>query len=73
MTYGMSLRALLEGWLSDCPEVAIGGLSQDSRTVRDGDAFVAVQGADGHGIEHVNQAVENGAVAVICDERDVTL
>jgi UDP-N-acetylmuramoyl-L-alanyl-D-glutamate--2,6-diaminopimelate ligase len=69
MTYGMSLRALLEGWLSDCPEVAIGGLSQDSRTVRDGDAFVAVQGADGHGIEHVKQAVENGAVAVICDER----
>jgi UDP-N-acetylmuramoyl-L-alanyl-D-glutamate--2,6-diaminopimelate ligase len=68
MTYGMSLRALLGTWVAACPEVAIAGLSQDSRTIRPGDAFVAVQGAGGHGMEHAGQAVRKGAVAVICDE-----
>ncbi len=68
MTYGMSLRALLEGWLPDCPEVAIAGLTQDSRRVRAGDAFVALQGERHHGLAFAEQAVRDGAVAVICDE-----
>jgi UDP-N-acetylmuramoyl-L-alanyl-D-glutamate--2,6-diaminopimelate ligase len=69
VTYGMSLRALLDAWAAGCPEVAIAGLSQDSRAIKPGDAFVAVQGLRSHGMEHAEQAVRNGAVAVICDEQ----
>jgi UDP-N-acetylmuramoyl-L-alanyl-D-glutamate--2,6-diaminopimelate ligase len=65
----MSLRALLEGWLNDCPDIAIAGLSQDSRNIRPGDAFVAVQGSGGHGIDYAGQAIANGCVAVIHDEQ----
>ncbi len=67
MTYGMSLRALLEGWLEHCPDVAVAGLCQDSRGIRPGDAFVALQGQSGHGIRYAEQALANGCVAVIHD------
>ncbi len=45
----------------------VGGLAYDSRKVRQGDVFFAVPGiyADGH--DFVNQAVEQGAVAVVAE------
>lgn len=67
MTYGMSLRALLEGWTGDAPDVAISGIVLDSRQVEPGFAFVAVRGGTGHGMQHAEQAVRNGAVAIIHD------
>jgi UDP-N-acetylmuramoyl-L-alanyl-D-glutamate--2,6-diaminopimelate ligase len=69
MTYGMSLAALLEGWLERCPDVVVAGLSQDSRTIAPGDAFVAVQGLGGHGMAHAEEALARGCVAVIHDGR----
>jgi UDP-N-acetylmuramoyl-L-alanyl-D-glutamate--2,6-diaminopimelate ligase len=67
MTYGMSLRMLLEGWLPDPPDVAVAGLNLDSRCMELGHAFVAVQGDQGHGLDHIESAVNNGAVAIIHD------
>ena len=67
MTYGMSLRMLLEGWLAEPPDIAVAGLNLDSRCMELGHAFVAVQGAKRHGLDHVEAAIENGAVAVIHD------
>lgn len=67
MTYGMSLRALLEGWTGDAPDVAISGIVLDSRQVEPGFAFVAVRGGTGHGMQYAEQAVRNGAVAIIHD------
>jgi len=69
MTYGMSLRVLLEGWLERVPDVAIAGITQDSRQVREGFAFVAVQGGAGHGMDHAEEAVANGCAAIIHDGR----
>lgn len=69
MTYGMSLRALLEGWLTTVPEVAISGLSLDSRQVEPGHAFIAMKGAKSHGMQFAEQAVANGCVAIIHDGR----
>lgn len=67
MTYGMSLRMLLEGWLSEPPDIAVSGLGLDSRRIEAGHAFVAVEGSQGHGLDHVEQAIERGCVAVIHD------
>ena len=48
-------------------EVKIAAVRFDSRQVRPGDLFVAVRGvqADGHGF--IQKAVDNGAVAVVCE------
>lgn len=69
MTYGMSLRMLLEGWLAELPEVTVAGLALDSRQIEHGHAFVAVQGGQGHGLDHAVDAVRRGAVAIIHDGR----
>ena len=67
MTYGMSLRMLLEGWLSNPPDIAVAGLELDSRRLEAGDAFVAVQGSQAHGMKFAAQAVQRGCVAVVHD------
>lgn len=69
MTYGMSLRALLDGWLSEVPDVAISGITLDSRQVEAGYLFVAVQGNSGHGLKWAEQAVDRGCAAIIHDGR----
>jgi UDP-N-acetylmuramoyl-L-alanyl-D-glutamate--2,6-diaminopimelate ligase len=67
MTYGMSLRVLLEGWLDMAPDVAISGIVMDSRQVEPGFAFVAIRGGSGHGMQHAEDAVRRGAVAILHD------
>ncbi len=69
MTYGMSLRVLLEGWVTDVPDVAIAGICLDSRKAEPGQVFVAVKGITGHGLQHAGEAVANGCVAVLHDGR----
>ena len=47
------------------PALDIGGLVQDSRAIRAGDAFVAIAGFGAHGLNFVAQAKAAGAVAVL--------
>ncbi len=49
------------------PQVAVTGITHNSREVLPGDIYVALAGANHHGIEFVNQAIENGAVAIATD------
>jgi len=63
----MSLRTLLEGWCAELPDVRVGGLSLDSRTVQPGDAFVAIAGAQAHGLQFAAEAARRGAVAILHD------
>jgi len=67
MSCPMSLQTLLEGWCDATPAVLIDGLSLDSRTVRQGEAFVAVGGEQTHGMKYALQAEALGATAVIHD------
>lgn len=69
MTYGMSLRVLLEGWLDNVPDIAVAGICLDSRQVESGSVFVAVKGREGHGMQYAREAVARGAVAVLHDNR----
>jgi UDP-N-acetylmuramoyl-L-alanyl-D-glutamate--2,6-diaminopimelate ligase len=54
-------------------EVAVTGISLNSRAVEPGDLYVALPGATRHGADFVAQAVEAGAVAVLTDNAGATL
>jgi UDP-N-acetylmuramoyl-L-alanyl-D-glutamate--2,6-diaminopimelate ligase len=51
------------------PDVAIRGVTYDSRRVQPGELFVALPGAHTDGHNFIDQAVERGAVAVLHQER----
>ena len=48
-------------------DVAIDGITFDSRKVKDGDLFIAIQGLTSNGHDYILQAIEKGAVAVVCE------
>ncbi|KSU77447.1 UDP-N-acetylmuramoylalanyl-D-glutamate--2,6-diaminopimelate ligase [Pseudarthrobacter enclensis] len=54
-------------------DVAVTGISLNSRTVEPGDLYVALPGATRHGADFVAQAVEAGAVAVLTDDAGARL
>lgn len=49
------------------PSLTIAGLTMDSRRLAPGDAFIAVAGTLGHGIEYAESALRAGAAVVIHD------
>jgi UDP-N-acetylmuramoyl-L-alanyl-D-glutamate--2,6-diaminopimelate ligase len=63
----MSLQTLLEGWRDSVPAVVIEGLSLDSRSVGQNQAFIAVGGGQTHGLKYAAQAEANGASVIIHD------
>jgi UDP-N-acetylmuramoyl-L-alanyl-D-glutamate--2,6-diaminopimelate ligase len=67
----MILNELLKGVtyteLKGCAEIAISGLTYDSRTASQGYCFFAVSGTVVDGHNYIVKAVENGATAVVCE------
>ena len=63
----MKLTELLKGLAEIERDVDVNGLALDSRKVGPGNAFIALRGANQHGMEHAKQAIANGASAVIYD------
>jgi len=63
----VSLACLLEGLGAEgrVVDAQVSGLATDSRSVRCGDLFLACQGLQAHGLAHVDQAIRQGAVAVV--------
>ncbi|OBS09078.1 UDP-N-acetylmuramoyl-L-alanyl-D-glutamate--2,6-diaminopimelate ligase [Acidihalobacter prosperus] len=62
------LNELLADWCGRAlPKSVVTGLSQDSRRIRPGDAFVALPGSREHGLSHAADAVARGAVAILAD------
>ena len=63
----MSRAVHLAELLPDVPgvpaDLVVGGLKQDSRALRAGDAFVAIAGFGAHGLKFVEQARAAGARA----------
>ncbi len=54
----------------DVPDIQITGISIDSRAVKPGHLFVAMQGGTTDGHDYIQSAIDNGAVAVV-GERDI--
>ena len=63
----MKLNELLKGLAKNAVDLDITGLALDSRKARVGDAFIAVRGANRHGMDYAGQAIANGAKAVVYD------
>lgn len=53
------------------PDIQITGISIDSRAVKQGDLFVAMQGGTVDGHTYIQRAIDNGAVAIV-GEKDLT-
>jgi len=54
--------------LMDVPDILINGISIDSRAVKPGHLFVAMQGGSVDGHYYIQKAIDNGAVAVVGDK-----
>ncbi len=65
MNRAMLLRELLPDVAGVSPELVITGLTQDSRAIQPGDAFVAIAGFGAHGLKFVEQAKAAGAGAIL--------
>jgi len=65
--YSMNLSELLSGYVADenFSDIEIKGLSLDSRSIKEQYLFIAVKGETVNGIEFINNAIEQGAVAVL--------
>ena len=66
-TRSKPLAQLLPDVPGIAPDLHVGGLTMDSRSVRAGDAFVAIAGFGAHGLNFVEQARANGAAAILFD------
>ncbi len=59
----------VEGLFAD-PDTQITGIAYDSRLVKPGDLFVAVEGFQSDGHRYIGSALEKGAAAVLCSHLD---
>lgn len=62
------LDKLLKDWLTvqtNYSKISVTGLSLDSRSTCKGDLFFALQGLQQHGLEYGQQAIANGAAALV--------
>jgi UDP-N-acetylmuramoyl-L-alanyl-D-glutamate--2,6-diaminopimelate ligase len=50
-------------------DIEITGIAQSAADIEPGDIFLALPGAKHHGIDFLDQAISNGAVAVITDQK----
>jgi len=66
MQQAMTLAELLEGYI-DAPDVTVHGIASDSRTLAEGDLFLACQGLSNHGMDFVDDAIRAGVVAIAFD------
>jgi len=48
-------------------DIAIGKIDFDSRKIAENDVFVAIRGTISDGHEFIEKAINNGAVAIVCD------
>lgn len=74
MSAPMRLDTLLAGFADPGPHAGlmVNGLGLDSRQLHAGDAFIALAGSRGHGLQFAAQAEAAGAVAVIAETDNAT-
>jgi UDP-N-acetylmuramoyl-L-alanyl-D-glutamate--2,6-diaminopimelate ligase len=71
----MKLDSLLEGMdkrvISGKTTIDIAGITYDSRTVKKGYLFVAIEGSKHNGHDYIEDAIERGAAAIVFDNAEV--
>ncbi len=53
------------------PNIDITGITTDSKTVREGNVFIAIPGSNHDGHEYIKEAINSGASAIISNGRDL--
>jgi UDP-N-acetylmuramoyl-L-alanyl-D-glutamate--2,6-diaminopimelate ligase len=66
MRQAMTLAELLDGYV-DAPDLPVYGIASDSRTLAEGDLFLACNGLSNHGMDFLDDAIRAGVVAVAFD------
>ena len=51
------------------PDTTIRNLTIDSREIKNGDFFIAIKGKKHDGHDYIQQAIDNGASAILCNDR----
>lgn len=69
-TFSIKLSDLLKGYLSQdklekLKDITVNGLTLDSRKIKSGYLFFAVNGEEVNGVEFINNALDQNVVAVI--------
>jgi len=65
----MELKLLLAGMCDSIPSMRISGLALNSKYVRKGDAFIAMQGTKLCGVDYINSAARKGAIVALVEQR----
>ena len=66
----MDIKLILKNIIKTEKSLDVSGLSLDTKTLNKGDVFVALQGEKNHGIEFIENAIEQGCIAVLVDGKD---
>jgi len=67
----MNIKHLLSNITSTDHSFEVAGLSLNSKTLKKGDIFVAIQGEKNHGSEYIDNAIENGCIGVLIEGEKV--
>jgi UDP-N-acetylmuramoyl-L-alanyl-D-glutamate--2,6-diaminopimelate ligase len=67
----MNIQTLLLGIQDTEISIIIKGLSLNTANLKEGDAFIALQGENSHGCDYVEQAIEQGCVVILSEGRDL--
>lgn len=66
----MDIQSLLSSIINTSQTFDVSGLSLNSQTLNKGDLFIALQGEKNHGSDYIENAIENGCVAVLIEGKD---
>jgi len=66
----MDIQSLLSNILNTSQTFDVSGLSLNSQALNKGDLFVALQGEKNHGADYIENAIENGCVAVLIEGKN---
>ncbi|MCS5591227.1 MAG: UDP-N-acetylmuramoyl-L-alanyl-D-glutamate--2,6-diaminopimelate ligase [Gammaproteobacteria bacterium] len=67
----MNIQTLLLGVQETEISINISGLALNTGSLKEGDAFIALQGENSHGSDYVEQAIEQGCVVILTEGRDL--
>jgi len=66
----MNIKQLLSNIITTDHSFEVTGLSLNSKTLKKGDIFVALQGEKNHGSEYIDNAIENGCIGVLIEGKE---
>ena len=67
----MNIKHLLSNITTTDHSFEVAGLSLNSKILKKGDIFVAIQGEKNHGSDYIDNAIENGCIGVLIEGEEV--